>query len=116
MGSIPATTTPAANSLNLLDSLAGDSSAGGGGGQLLGANNGLTSLPASTGGGGLDSLMNGIDTLSFAAPSSSVPPLTAYEKHGLRVVFTFPETIAGGMKKLLALDDAPSCRFFFDNR
>jgi len=43
--------------------------------------------------GGLDSLLAGVDPQSFTSPPSSnqdVPPLTAYEKHGLRVVFTFP--------------------------
>ena len=91
--SLPQSTTLMANnSINLLDSLAGDGPAVGG--PLFGG-----SYPAAapvTGGGGLDSLLNGVDTLSFAAPSSTVPPLTAYEKHGLRVVFTFPQTIAGG--------------------
>jgi len=39
--------------------------------------------------GGLDNLLNGLDTSSISNPAE-VPPLTAYEKHGLRVVFTFP--------------------------
>jgi len=39
--------------------------------------------------GGLDNLLNGLDTASISTPAE-VPPLTAYEKHGLRVVFTFP--------------------------
>jgi len=39
--------------------------------------------------GGLDNLLNGLDTSSISTPAE-VPPLTAYEKHGLRVVFTFP--------------------------
>ena len=39
--------------------------------------------------GGLDNLLNGLDTTPIATPAE-VPPLTAYEKHGLRVVFTFP--------------------------
>ena len=61
------------NSLNLLDSL--------GGPDLLGP----SSMPL-----GLDGLLNGVDTLSLATPSSQVLPITAYEKHGLRVQFTFP--------------------------
>jgi len=40
--------------------------------------------------GGLDNLLNGLDTNTLATPAAEVPPLTAYEKHGLRVVFTFP--------------------------
>jgi len=96
--SLPQSTTLMANnSINLLDSLAGDGPAVGG--PLFGG-----SYPAAapvTGGGGLDSLLNGVDTLSFAAPSSTVPPLTAYEKHGLRVVFTFPQTIAGGSPSIV---------------
>jgi len=40
--------------------------------------------------GGLDNLLNGLDTNTLTTPAAEVPPLTAYEKHGLRVVFTFP--------------------------
>ena len=43
--------------------------------------------------GGLDSLLNGLDSVNYtAAPATSqeVPSLTAYEKHGLKVMFTFP--------------------------
>jgi len=45
-----------------------------------------------TNGAGLDNLLNGLDTVSYTSPAevSDVPPLTAYEKHGLRIVFTFP--------------------------
>ena len=46
--------------------------------------------------GGLDSLMNGVDAASFVSPGSGVPPITAYEKHGLRVVFTFPASGSPG--------------------
>jgi len=67
------------SSMNLLDGLGGPD---------------LPPSPAlSNGGGGLDGLLAGVDTQSFASPPSAsqeVPPLTAYEKHGLRVVFTFP--------------------------
>jgi len=49
---------------------------------------GLNSAPTTN--GGLDNLLNGLDTSSFTNPTSDIPPLTAYEKHGLRVVFTFP--------------------------
>ena len=47
------------------------------------------STAPTTNGGGLDNLLNGLDTNSIVTPAE-VPPLTAYEKHGLRVVFTFP--------------------------
>merc|ERR1719244_92550 len=48
------------------------------------------STAPTTNGGGLDNLLNGlVDTNSIVTPAE-VPPLTAYEKHGLRVVFTFP--------------------------
>jgi len=43
--------------------------------------------------GGLDSLLNGLDSVNYtAAPTTTqeVPSLTAYEKHGLKVLFTFP--------------------------
>lgn len=43
--------------------------------------------------GGLDSLLNGVDTSTYASPGPAEPPqLTAYDKNGLRVVFTFPST------------------------
>lgn len=48
----------------------------------------LSTIPATN--GGLDNLLNGLDTTSLATPVAEVPPITAYEKHGLRVVFTFP--------------------------
>jgi len=63
-------------SFNLLDSLGGD-----GLGTPAAPSLGIT-------GGGLDSLLNGVDTLSFA--TSSTPPFTVYEKYGLRINFTFP--------------------------
>ena len=57
----------------------------------------LGSTPSSTSvsitNGGLDSLLNGLDSVSYtAAPATTqdVPSLTAYEKHGLKVMFTFP--------------------------
>lgn len=40
--------------------------------------------------GGLDNLLNGVDPAAFVTPASDTPSLVAYEKHGLRVVFTFP--------------------------
>lgn len=40
--------------------------------------------------GGLDNLLNGVDTAAFVTPTSETPTIVAYEKHGLRVVFTFP--------------------------
>ena len=47
--------------------------------------------------GGLDSLLNGMDPVSLATGSGSgAQPITAYEKHGLRVVFTFPNPPAPG--------------------
>ena len=46
-----------------------------------------TALPAIN--GGLDNLLNGVDTAAFVAPKET-SSLVAYEKHGLRVVFTFP--------------------------
>ena len=77
--SYPAAT--AATGFGLLDGL------GGGGSVPVISQNG--------GGGGingLDNLLNGMDALSFAAVSGGggVGPLTAYEKHGLRILFTFP--------------------------
>lgn len=71
-------------SYSLLDGL------GSGGVPIISQNGG------GSGGGssGLDSLLNGVDTLSFVAPGggglAGVGPLTAYEKHGLRILFTFP--------------------------
>ncbi len=52
------------------------------------------STPTSNTGGGLDSLLNGVDALSFATTSSQ-PPFTVYEKHGLRINFTFPSQSQG---------------------
>ena len=52
------------------------------------------STPTSSSGGGLDSLLNGVDALSFATTSSQ-PPFTVYEKHGLRINFTFPSQTPG---------------------
>jgi len=49
-----------------------------------------TTNPTPATNGGLDNLLNGLDTTSISTPAAEVPPLTAYEKHGLRVVFTFP--------------------------
>jgi len=66
-------------SFNLLDSLGGD-------GLGIPATPSLGVTAAAD--GGLDSLLNGVDTLSFA--TSSNPPFTVYEKHGLRINFTFP--------------------------
>ncbi len=50
--------------------------------------------PTSNTGGGLDSLLNGVDALSFATTSSQ-PPFTVYEKHGLRINFTSPSQSQG---------------------
>jgi len=50
-----------------------------------------------TNGGGLDSLLNGLDSASYTATSpglQDVPTVIAYEKHGLKVVFTFPSPSA----------------------
>ena len=74
------------NSLNLLDSLGGPD---------------LTSLGPSSMPLGLDGLLNGVDTLSLATPSSQVLPITAYEKHGLRVQFTFPGSGSPGASSIL---------------
>jgi len=75
--------------VNLLDTLTGAPSS-------LPMDGQLAALPVQAamtgGGGGLDNLLNGVDTLSFATPSSQIAPFTAYEKHGLRVIFTFPGT------------------------
>jgi len=52
--------------------------------------------------GGLDSLLNGMDPVSLATGSGSgAQPITAYEKHGLRVVFTFPNPPAPGSCTIL---------------
>jgi len=50
-----------------------------------------SALPAIS--GGLDNLLNGVDTAAFVTPKET-PSLVAYEKHGLRVVFTFPTSTA----------------------
>ena len=50
-----------------------------------------SALPAIN--GGLDNLLNGVDTAAFVTPKET-PSLIAYEKHGLRVVFTFPSSTA----------------------
>ena len=86
--SLSALAAPAAtaNSFSLLD--------GFGSGGLLGGN--ISNITQNGGGGGLDSLLNGMDALSFAGQvgggggGAGVAPLTAYEKHGLRILFTFP--------------------------
>ena len=86
----PSVPTPqtTSHSFNFLDSLGGPD---------------LTSLGPTSMSGGLDSLLNGVDTLSFATPSSQVPPITAYEKHGLRVQFTFPGSGSPGGSSILLL-------------
>ena len=62
-----------------------------------------------TNGGGLDSLLNGLDTMSYASPGpSDIPPLTAYEKNGLRVVFTFPSTSSSPTTILLLANNLSS--------
>ena len=50
-----------------------------------------SALPAIN--GGLDNLLNGVDAAAFVTPKET-PSLVAYEKHGLRVVFTFPTSTA----------------------
>jgi len=111
-GDTVATTTAAlpAASFNALDDILGlnlgnslpptpsyPSTAAGAGFGLLDGLGGGGSVPvvSQNGGGGingLDNLLNGMDALSFAAVSGGggVGPLTAYEKHGLRILFTFP--------------------------
>ena len=37
-------------------------------------------IPATN--GGLDNLLNGLDTTSISTPAAKVPPLTAYENEG----------------------------------
>lgn len=82
----------AASSYSLLDGFSGSvvGSSGGGGASI-------PIISQNGGGSGLDSLLNGVDALSFAAlggggggGSQGIGPLTAYEKHGLRILFTFP--------------------------
>lgn len=60
--------------------------------------------------GGLDGLLNGLDTMSYTASpgTSDVPPITAYEKHGLRVVFTFPTASATPTTILLLANNLTS--------
>ena len=60
--------------------------------------------------GGLDGLLNGLDTMSYTASPgpSDVPPITAYEKHGLRVVFTFPTASATPTTILLLANNLTS--------
>jgi len=69
----PGITMPTQSSMSLLDLVAPST----------------ITTPVTNGTGGLDNLLNGLDTSSISVPAE-VPPLTAYEKHGLRVVFTFP--------------------------
>ena len=71
--------------------------------------------------GGLDGLLNGLDTMSYTASPgpSDVPPITAYEKHGLRVVFTFPTASATPTTILLLannLTSGPITDFHFQVR
>ena len=70
--------------------------------------------------GGLDGLLNGLDTMGYTSPGpSTVPPLTAYEKHGLRVVFTFPSASATPTNILLLannLTSGPITDFHFQVR
>ena len=67
------------------------------------------SVPAHTN-GGLDGLLNGLDTVSYTASpaTSDVQPITAYEKHGLRVVFTFPNASATPTTILLLANNLTS--------
>lgn len=71
----PGLTMPTQSSMSLLD--------------LVAPSTITTPVTNGNGTGGLDNLLNGLDTSSISVPAE-VPPLTAYEKHGLRVVFTFP--------------------------
>ena len=72
--------------------------------------------------GGLDSLLNGLDSANYTAgPASSqeVPSLTAYEKHGLKVLFTFPSPSASTTNILLLatnLTSSPIQDFIFQVR
>ena len=111
--------------LNLGSSSSGplSSSMSAGGPSLLdiaGPGPGMTMSGATTvqtNGGGLDSLLNGLDTMSYASPGpSDIPPLTAYEKNGLRVVFTFPSTSSSPTTILLLannLSNGPITDFVF---
>jgi len=78
LGSSNSTTTPTMapmSGMSLLD--------------IGGSNSAPNETPATN--GGLDNLLNGFDSSSFVSSApEQVPPLTAYENHGLRVVFTFP--------------------------
>lgn len=66
----------------------------GGGGGLIGGGSVPTIAHNGGGGGGLDNLLNGVDALSLAGGPAggggTVGPVTAYEKHGLRILLTFP--------------------------
>ena len=93
----PAAAAPATSALDDILGLGGDSGVS----APAAAGLGLPSLldmaaPAAAGqmtNGGLDSLLNGVDTSTYASPGPAEPPqLTAYDKNGLRVVFTFPST------------------------
>ena len=71
--------------------------------------------------GGLDSLLNGLDSVNYtAAPAQlEVPTVTAYEKHGLKVVFTFPSPSATTTNILLLannLTSSPIQDFIFQVR
>jgi AP-1 complex subunit gamma-1 len=64
--------------------------------------------------GGLDNLLNGVDPAAFVAPSSEAPSLVAYDKHGLRVVFTFPSGAATAVTLLAHnLAGSPITEFVF---
>ena len=80
------------------------------------AMSGASTVPTN---GGLDSLLNGLDTMSYASPGPApdIPPLTAYEKNGLRVVFTFPPSTSSSPTTILLLannlSDGPITDFVF---
>eukprot|EP00088_Acartia_fossae_P002323 TRINITY_DN10936_c0_g2_i10.p1 TRINITY_DN10936_c0_g2~~TRINITY_DN10936_c0_g2_i10.p1 ORF type:complete len:756 (+),score=196.49 TRINITY_DN10936_c0_g2_i10:232-2268(+) len=94
------TTSQSQSSFNLLDSLGGGPDTSSVAPLGLSASN--TNSTVGGGGGGLDSLLNGVDTLSFATtPSSNPPPFTVYEKHGLRINFTFPTPSSQGATSIL---------------
>ena len=80
---------PAPTTTNLLDGL---------GGLSLGPP--VAPGPPPSTNGGLDSLLNGVDTAAFVTPTSDSPSLVAYERHGLRVVFTFPTNSASAITLL----------------
>jgi hypothetical protein len=85
--SLSAAPTPTiAPSYNLLDGL--------GGGGIMSGSGSVVPIIAQNGGSGasgLDSLLTGVDSLSFGGGTTgSLAPVTAYEKHGLRILFTFP--------------------------